>query len=368
MKKILLFLFTLVYLSADAQIAFQGFEGTVNDNWNFTAAPNTYNTSGDVWAAVGSVGTINSGAMSTATFWGMQDLDNPNGGGSFQHTLTFNQDVSGFVNVTVSFFYNAFEFDAGDDLDYELFYDGVSQGNVNLIDGVNGGGTSSGGWVPVVVNVPDAVNAIILVLKAQQNGGGDYGGWDNVEVDGTAAMPVELTTFTAKPATKRSVMLEWATASEDNNDYFAVEHSRNGIDFEEVDYVQGAGTTLEPQSYTYLHEQPAKGSNYYRLKQMDYDGAFSYSPIEVVNLQADKRLVITPTLASQQIQVSVSEEVSEQGGMLQIFDLSGRQVISTPLSGDIRQQINVSELQNGHYFLRISSDRVSETARFVKIN
>jgi len=368
MKKILLFLLVAFYFSAEAQIAFQGFEGTANDNWNFTNNPATYNTSGDVWASVGSVGTISSGAMSTSTFWGMQDLNNPNGGGNFQHTLSFSQDVSGFVNVTVSFFYNAFEFDSGDNLDYELFYDGASQGNVSLIAGANGGGVSSGGWVQEFINVPDVVNTVILVLKAEQNGGGDYAGWDNIEVDGTAAMPVELTSFTAKPATKRSVMLEWATASEDNNDYFAIEHSRNGVDFTEVDYVQGAGTSLVPQSYTYLHEQPAKGSNYYRLKQMDYDGAFSYSPVEVVNLQADKRLVVTPTLASQHIQVSVSEEVSEQGGLLQVFDLSGRQVISTSLNGDVRQQINISELPDGHYFLRLSSERVSETARFVKRN
>ena len=181
-------------------------------------------------------------------------------------------------------------------------------------------------------------------------------------------LPVELTSFSAKPASKRSVMLEWATASEDNNDFFAIEHSRNGVDFEEVDYVQGAGTTLVPQSYSYLHEQPAKGSNYYRLKQMDYDGAFSYSPIEVVNFQADNRLVVTPTLARQHIEVSVSEEVSEQGGLLQVFDLSGRQVISTSLNGDANQRINISELPNGHYFVRLSSERVSGIARFVKSN
>jgi hypothetical protein len=167
-----------------------GFE-TTGDSWAFTPTPVTYNTEmtgdveevngdEDVWAAIKQfTGDIDS-ADSGSRFWGMQDLDNPNGGGAFDHILAFdNIDVSVPTGVTVHFGYNALGFDIGDDLSYEVFFDDVGQGSVLLVDGALGG-VSTTGWESVSLAVPDAVGLVRINLVANQNGAGDFAGFDSV--------------------------------------------------------------------------------------------------------------------------------------------------------------------------------------------
>lgn len=90
-------------------------------------------------------------------------------------------------------------------------------------------------------------------------------------------LPIELTYFVANQS-KGNVEFAWQTASEKDNDYFTIEYSLNAVDFEELAIVAGAGTTTEEQNYQYT-ELSAKhnGTVYYRLKQTDYDGEYSYS-------------------------------------------------------------------------------------------
>jgi hypothetical protein len=96
------------------------------------------------------------------------------------------------------------------------------------------------------------------------------------------ALPVELTDFTAV-VKGENVRLSWATATETNNAGFSIELSSDGTHFIEQGFVIGAGTTLEAQSYAYDVHILQPGLNYVRLKQIDFDGAFEYSPtLEVV--------------------------------------------------------------------------------------
>lgn len=71
--------------------------------------------------------------------------------------------------------------------------------------------------------------------------------------------------------------LEWHTASEVDNQGFEVEHSTNGTHFANIGWVEGHGTTTEPHEYEFVHNQPVLGWNYYRLKQIDFDGGYEYS-------------------------------------------------------------------------------------------
>lgn len=173
---------------------FQGFEGTANDNWNYTNNPATYNTSGDVWDIVPSVGSIPASSEGS-NFWGMQDLENSNGGGAFDHTITLNTiDTSTYTDVLLAFDYNAVGYDAGDTLSYEVIYDSVSQNVTPLVEGFNNGGFSTSGWVTETINVPDSVNSVSLNLIADQNGGSDFAGWDNIVLTGetSASVPFEF--------------------------------------------------------------------------------------------------------------------------------------------------------------------------------
>lgn len=96
-------------------------------------------------------------------------------------------------------------------------------------------------------------------------------------------LPIELTSFTAT-ATNNGFVFNWVTASEDNNDYFTLEYSINGVDFNEIDYVHGAGTTSETSEYEYRwDEAPEFDVVYFRLKQTDYNGEYTYSDVIVAS-------------------------------------------------------------------------------------
>jgi Pentaxin family/G8 domain len=101
-------------------------------------------------------------------------------------------------------------------------------------------------------------------------------------------LPVELTSFTAVMTDFHTALLKWHTASETNNDRFEVERSQNGVDFEYLGQVKGAGTSNKPHDYTVTDEQPLPGTSYYRLKQVDLDGTFAYSAIRSVTNNGER--------------------------------------------------------------------------------
>ncbi|MEM6697785.1 MAG: T9SS type A sorting domain-containing protein, partial [Bacteroidota bacterium] len=98
------------------------------------------------------------------------------------------------------------------------------------------------------------------------------------------ALPVELLSFTAKAIENEQVLLQWQTSSELNNKGFHLERSPNGKEWKSITFIEGAGTSLATQDYEYLDQQPFKGVNYYRLKQVDLDSGSEYSEIRVVKL------------------------------------------------------------------------------------
>ncbi|HEX7017198.1 MAG TPA: T9SS type A sorting domain-containing protein, partial [Cyclobacteriaceae bacterium] len=88
--------------------------------------------------------------------------------------------------------------------------------------------------------------------------------------------------------------VEWHTASEINNEGFEVEHSTDGTDFVKIGWVAGHGTTNVANQYQFIHDHPDQGWNYYRLKQIDYDGKFEYSRLIPVFADDLPRVEIYP--------------------------------------------------------------------------
>jgi hypothetical protein len=103
-------------------------------------------------------------------------------------------------------------------------------------------------------------------------------------------LPIELTKFSAQ-LIKNHVLLLWQTATEINNDYFEVERSVDGFEWEIIDRVKGAGNSNIILNYTSVDKYPKTGVSYYRLKQTDYDGTFAYSKIESINYENNKTLL-----------------------------------------------------------------------------
>lgn len=186
------------------------------------------------------------------------------------------------------------------------------------------------------------------------------------DITGCVPLPVELINFSAKKQ-RETIELAWSTASEENNSHFEVEYSTNGRDFQLVDKVNGNGTTAEIQTYQFTHTDAAAGKNYYRLRQVDFDGAFEYSSVVVVTMRTDAVIEIRPTVVASYVQVVLEEGLTTDVD-LQIVDITGQQLQTGMIAkGTSQIDLNVDELSKGAYFIQFNVAGEVITRRFVKM-
>jgi Secretion system C-terminal sorting domain len=179
----------------------------------------------------------------------------------------------------------------------------------------------------------------------------------------SAPLPVDLVRFSAD-ALDDEVVLDWATASEENNAYFLVEHSTDGQNFIPIGEVKGHGTTTVFQQYNYIDTDPFYGANYYRLKQVDLDGAFEYSQVVVaqIRLQEDQfKLFPNPGYTRDVLTLRWSEDLSKEKLEVAIMDALGRQIYRQQVfdGGSRETTIRCAEvnMDAGIYFLQLSTDK-----------
>ncbi len=160
-------------------------------------------------------------------------------------------------------------------------------------------------------------------------------------------LPVQLVSFTAKHG-HDGIMLEWRTASEDGNDYFGLERSNDGVYFETIGIVPGHGTTGETHDYAFMDENPLPGLNYYRLRQNDFNGDFTYSPIVFANIASPAVQVqgVYPNPASSELTLQINSQ-SAVPVILELIDYSGKIVYSRSIS--IETGINTINLSIDQY-------------------
>ncbi len=102
---------------------------------------------------------------------------------------------------------------------------------------------------------------------------------------GATVLPVELIVFDGELLNDFSANLFWQTATEIDNDYFTLEHSLDGYNFESIATVKGGGNTISTNNYDHVHNRLSNGNNYYRLWSTDYDGKRHYRGIVVLSIQ-----------------------------------------------------------------------------------
>jgi hypothetical protein len=172
---------------------------------------------------------------------------------------------------------------------------------------------------------------------------------------GTITLPVKLVAFTGK-LVDRNIELDWMTASEENNDYFTIERSENGTDFDSIITVKGAGTSTEQLRYAEVDVSPIlTAAVYYRLKQTDYNGAYEYSKVIRIDTEAmmpQDGLIMYPNPVSETLNVHSAQE----GGLnVRIFNERGV-AVSTKTTADQQLQIDVSAMNNGMYTVEITAN------------
>lgn len=175
-------------------------------------------------------------------------------------------------------------------------------------------------------------------------------------------LPVELLYFRARPEAD-FVRLEWATATETNNDFFTVERSADARSFTPILTQPGQGNSFSTETYSDLDRSPLPGLSYYRLKQTDFDGQFSYSEVVSVSREREDRPVVFPNPARDAFQVRW-----KAGGELRLSDLNGRELRRWSLpAGGAESRLPVGDLAAGVYWLGFFDEEggLVETKRLV---
>ncbi len=167
----------------------------------------------------------------------------------------------------------------------------------------------------------------------------------------TSPLPIELLSFTGR-ATSKGNLLEWSTATELNNNYFTLERSRNGTHFEEIARVAGAGTSLSQLDYNYTDITAVVGINYYRLKQTDYDGSFSFS--RIISIRTEKQggtFSIYPNPSTGIFYITFENE--NDPVIITVFDSEGRAIAVDQKWVSETLQVQFPEAAAGIYTMRL---------------
>lgn len=169
--------------------------------------------------------------------------------------------------------------------------------------------------------------------------------------DCSAALPVTLIGFSGSQAAD-GVLLEWQTASEQNNQGFHVERSYDGSRWTDIGFVAGKGTGTEIQDYSFLDEQPLSGRNYYRLRQIDLDGKAALSNVVSVARQHAGQLRVFPNPVSKGELHVLLPEYTEEEVIVQLFRPAG-QLLRTANLRPGANLLDVSSLAPGIYYLEV---------------
>ena len=219
-----------------------------------------------------------------------------------------------------------------------------------------------------------AGNSSLIFRWVFRVAGGFAGGYDqdgvmidNMDVAFSATLPVELGYFNGQ-AVPGGVTLSWQTLLEENNDKFILQRARDSLDFHSIAEVPGLGNSTRPQTYQYLDPDAQPGLNYYRLKQVDFDGQSSFSSVVEVNYEVENQPVLIPNPAHDQATLMIYA-TQEQQAVIQVIDMLGKVHLGgtyTLSSGNTQIPLQLTSLPAGSYWVRITQEGQLSNLKMVK--
>ncbi|MEO8770841.1 MAG: SdrD B-like domain-containing protein [Ferruginibacter sp.] len=173
-------------------------------------------------------------------------------------------------------------------------------------------------------------------------------------------VPVTLLGFNAV-LHNREVLTNWQTTAEYNNDYFIVERSNDAIHFIPIGQVDGNGTTSIPHNYSLIDPHPFTGINYYRLRQVDFDGHYTYSNVVAINLNNDEIATAYYNNLNNSIQVIFNGQ--QDNVYIKLYADNGQLVKSISTANNITSYtLQLPPLSSGVYMLQVMNKNI----RFAK--
>jgi hypothetical protein len=185
--------------------------------------------------------------------------------------------------------------------------------------------------------------------------------WLKINCASSCVLPVELTSFQALALTSNSVQLLWETASEKNNKEFIIERSSDGIHFEAIGSVAGSNNSAQINHYSYKDLNVSGPLVYYRLKQIDTGGVYSYSEVKSISLEENSIIlrgshIVSHLSSGQEIYYVV---VNQLGQLLGEGNYQAA-------AGTTEREISLEGLAAGIYFVKVISNDLSFSGKVIK--
>lgn len=188
------------------------------------------------------------------------------------------------------------------------------------------------------------------------------------EIVSSIPLPVTLNDFRVQRSGLINT-LTWSTSQELNSNYFAVEHSNDGIHFTQIGEVKAGGNSSVARNYRFDDPNPVKGINYYRLRIVNIDNSGQYSDIITVRNTGTITFTIFPNPVRNILLVNMDVEKSETADV-SITDINGRKVYSRPVTvtqGNNNFSVDVNNFSKGTYYIKVQLSNGSYTNKFNKL-
>lgn len=187
-------------------------------------------------------------------------------------------------------------------------------------------------------------------------------------VDNTCVVPVELRSFTAVK-NKNQVDLKWITSSERNADFFEVQRSTNGIDFDPIGQVDAAGNSSREIRYDFIDKNPLPGNNFYRLMQVDQDRKIDFSKIREVLFTKKGIVSIYPIPVNGDAFILKYDSHNREDINVNLYDVAGKLISRDRIEverGLNEIQIGAERLPEGIYLLQVIQGETIQTKQFIR--
>lgn len=238
---------------------------------------------------------------------------------------------------------------------------------------VNTGCLGQGRWTAsIAVALPASANNnpnVKIGFRWINNGDGAGGdpsfAVDDVTLSYLTPLPIELLSFSAVRMDENEVKLNWITQSETNNDFFTIEKSKDGENFIPILNQDAAGNSNQILNYVDYDFKANEEWIYYRLKQTDFNGAFSYSNVvkmENVDLD-DNDLVLFPNPANEEVSVLLSDNYDKLNFVL--MDIQGRMIREMNISEANKINIDLNGIPEGVYFIQVIADGIPMSKKLI---
>ncbi len=272
------------------------------------------------------------------------------------------------TNPILAKFYQPYDVDVdanGNIFVVELYHDVrkiASTGAVTTIAGLPGtSGDVVGSGDDTRFNNPSglviAPNGVIYVVEVSNN---------KIKALTPSTLPVNLTSFSGKMNDANGVSLTWSTASEQNNDYFDLLRSNDGITWTSIKTIKGKGNSSKVETYNHIDSSPLAGINYYLLKQVDFDGASTSFKAVSVNFTLSTSDYLNAYYNNGNLTISTNGNAIKSG-TLTVHNLNGQVLLSQAinLSAGAHTLSVPASLETGLYVLSINSTNGNKAVKFV---